>query len=94
MILYPHKGTTSVLDAAAVYEKIQVYPHQVTDFKGLCGDTTDNIPGVPRIGAKTASALLAKYDSMLGTALRVRGSLQQFVASFSSDLSKTAIAPR
>jgi DNA polymerase-1 len=63
-ILYPHKGRTSILDAAAVYEKMQVHPYQITDFKGLCGDTSDNIPGVPRIGAKTASTLLAKYNSI------------------------------
>ncbi|BAU16149.1 DNA polymerase I (plasmid) [Leptolyngbya sp. NIES-3755] len=62
-ILYPHKGKTSILDAVAVYEKMQVHPHQITDFKGLYGDTSDNIPGVPRIGAKTASTLLAKYNS-------------------------------
>src|SRR5574344_1661365 len=37
-----------------VYEKFGVYPHQITDYKGLCGDTSDNIPGIKGIGAKTA----------------------------------------
>lgn len=73
MILYPHKGRTSILDSAAVYEKMQVQPHQITDFKGLCGDTSDNLLGVPRIGAKTASALLAKYDSMLAPRFAFEG---------------------
>lgn len=37
---------------------------QVTDMLGLCGDTSDNIPGVPGIGPKTAAKLLATYDNL------------------------------
>jgi DNA polymerase-1 len=39
---------------------------QVIDMLGLCGDTADNIPGVPGIGPKTAGKLLAQYDSVEG----------------------------
>lgn len=39
---------------------------QVIDMLGLCGDTADNIPGVPGIGPKTAEKLLAKYDTVEG----------------------------
>ena len=39
---------------------------QVIDMLGLCGDTADNIPGIPGIGPKTAAKLLAEYDSVEG----------------------------
>ncbi len=39
---------------------------QVIDMLGLCGDTADNIPGVPGIGPKTAEKLLAQYDTVEG----------------------------
>ena len=43
-----------------------VRPDQVVDYKALVGDKSDNIPGVAGIGEKTASTLLAKYDSLEG----------------------------
>ncbi|MDX2084796.1 MAG: DNA polymerase I [Candidatus Melainabacteria bacterium] len=51
-------------DRAAVFEKLGAYPEQVTDFKGLKGDTSDNIPGVPGIGDKTAAKLLAEFSTL------------------------------
>jgi DNA polymerase I len=48
----------------AVFDKWGVYPEQVIDFKGLKGDTSDNIPGVPGVGDKTAARLLAQYTTM------------------------------
>jgi len=47
-----------------VYDKLGIYPDQVTDFKGLKGDSSDNIPGVPGIGDKTAAKLLAEYQNL------------------------------
>lgn len=44
--------------------KLGVLPSQVVDFKALCGDTSDNIPGVKGIGEKTASQLLKTYGSL------------------------------
>jgi DNA polymerase I len=41
-----------------------VHAHQIPDYLGLTGDAIDNIPGVPGIGAKTAAALLAHFDSL------------------------------
>lgn len=41
-----------------------VHAHQMADFLGLAGDATDNIPGVPGIGSKTAAALLAHFDTL------------------------------
>ena len=48
----------------AVFDKWGVYPEQVVDFKGLKGDTSDNIPGVPGIGDKTAAKLLTEYGTL------------------------------
>jgi len=49
---------------AGVHEKLGVHPHQVADYLALCGDSVDNIPGVPGIGAKTAAALLAHFGNL------------------------------
>ena len=53
-----------VYDAAAVRERYGIGPGQIADFKALVGDTSDNIPGVPGIGDKTASALLQKFGTL------------------------------
>jgi DNA polymerase-1 len=47
-----------------VMETLGVRPDQVVDYKALCGDQSDNIPGVYGIGAKTASSLLEKYNTL------------------------------
>ncbi len=47
-----------------VEEKLGVGPLQVADFLGLMGDSSDNIPGVPGIGPKTAQKLLTKFNSL------------------------------
>lgn len=47
-----------------VLEKYQVTPTEFIDVKALMGDTSDNIPGVPGIGEKTATAIIAKYGSI------------------------------
>lgn len=47
-----------------VLEKYQVTPTQFIDVKALMGDTSDNIPGVPGIGEKTATAIIARYGSI------------------------------
>ena len=47
--------TNSSLDRAGVKVKFDVYPEQIVDYLALVGDTTDNIPGVPKVGPKTAA---------------------------------------
>ena len=47
-----------------VIEKLGIRPDQVVDYKALCGDASDNIPGVKGIGAKTAVQLLTTYNSL------------------------------
>ncbi|MEO1590986.1 MAG: DNA polymerase I [Cyanobacteria bacterium J06632_22] len=51
---------------AEVEEKLGVTPAQVVDYKALCGDTSDNIPGVRGIGKKTAIKLLSEYGTLDG----------------------------
>jgi DNA polymerase I len=55
---------TKIYDREAVIERYGVPPELVTDLMGLRGDTSDNIPGVPGVGEKTASQLLQKFGSL------------------------------
>lgn len=63
-VLIPTKGELVEYDWNKVYEKLGVYPNQITDYKGLRGDTSDNIPGVKGIGEKTAQKLLNRYPNL------------------------------
>ena len=63
-VLIPSKGELIEYDWDKVYEKMQIYPDQVIDYKALCGDSSDNIPGVKGIGPKTASELLGTYQNL------------------------------
>lgn len=49
---------------AYVEEKLGIRPDQIVDMKGLMGDTSDNYPGVTKVGERTALKLLGTYDSM------------------------------
>ncbi|MBV9213837.1 MAG: DNA polymerase I, partial [Actinobacteria bacterium] len=55
---------TKVYDRDAVVERYGIPPELIPDFYGLKGDTSDNIPGVPGIGDKTASELLQRFGSL------------------------------
>jgi DNA polymerase-1 len=57
---------TKIYDVAAVQERYGVPPELITDMMGLRGDTSDNIPGVPGIGEKTATQLLQQFGSLEG----------------------------
>ena len=57
-------NSTKIMDAEAVKEKLGVLPHQVIDYLTLLGDTSDNVPGVPKVGVKTAVSLLEQFDSL------------------------------
>ncbi len=56
--------TGSVLDRAGVKKKFDVYPEQIIDYLALVGDSSDNIPGVPKVGAKTAAKWLNQHGSV------------------------------
>jgi DNA polymerase-1 len=53
-----------VIDRDAVHEKFGVWPEKMIDLQALCGDSTDNVPGVPGIGPKTAAQLLEEYGDL------------------------------
>src|SRR3989440_4875427 len=55
---------TKIYDRDAVIERYGIPPELIPDFYGLKGDTSDNIPGVPGIGDKTASELLQRFGSL------------------------------
>ncbi len=55
---------TKIYDSDAVVERYGVAPGLITDLMGLRGDTSDNIPGVPGIGEKTATQLLQQFGSL------------------------------
>jgi DNA polymerase-1 len=57
---------TKIYDRDGVVERYGVPPERVTDLIGLKGDTSDNIPGVPGIGDKTAAQLLQEYGDLEG----------------------------
>jgi DNA polymerase I len=57
---------TKVYDRDAVIDRYGIAPELIPDFVGLKGDTSDNIPGVPGIGEKTASQLIQEHGSLEG----------------------------
>jgi len=65
-VLHTKKGISEIAtyDVEAVRERFGIDPEKLPDYKGLVGDSSDNIPGVPGVGPKTAAALLRKYGSL------------------------------
>lgn len=74
-VIMPQRGISDILiyDEVAVMGKFGVSPRQFADYKGLVGDTSDNIPGVPGIGPKTATTLVGEYKSLEGLYEEVDG---------------------
>ena len=56
--------TNKTMDRDGVKEKFDVYPEQIVDYLALVGDSSDNIPGVPKVGPKTAAKWLNQYDTL------------------------------
>src|SRR5208283_4769813 len=57
---------TKIYDHQAVVDRYGIPPELIPDFYGLKGDSSDNIPGVPGIGDKTASELIQAFGSLEG----------------------------
>ncbi len=63
---------TKIYDHQAVIDRYGIPPELIPDFYGLKGDTSDNIPGVPGIGDKTASDLIQSYGTLEGVLGHIR----------------------
>jgi DNA polymerase-1 len=63
---------TKLYDHQAVVDRYGLPPELIPDFYGLKGDTSDNIPGIPGIGEKTASELIQRFGSLEGVLSHVR----------------------
>ena len=75
-VMYTKKGISDIklYDEAAFAEDYEgLAPLQLIDLKGLMGDTSDNIPGVPGVGPKTALKLIAEYGSVENVLANVDG---------------------
>ena len=67
-VLLPQRGfmESALYDETLVAERYGIAPEQIADLKGLKGDPSDNIPGVPGVGDKTAAKLLQQFGSVEG----------------------------
>ena len=75
---------SKVLDVEGVKEKFGVRPSQIFDYLCLVGDTSDNIPGVPKVGPKTAVTLLEQYndlDNIIKNSSQLKGKLKENIES-------------
>ena len=81
-LMFTRKGIseTILFTPAKVHEEYGFGPEQVTDWKGLAGDSSDNIPGIPGVGDKTAVKLLQKYgtlENILANTDKEKGKLRE-----------------
>ena len=81
--------TDTALDRAGVKIKFDVYPEQIVDYLALVGDTSDNIPGVPKVGPKTAAKWLNQYttlDNLLAHQSEIEGKVGESLRSHTTEL--------
>ncbi len=87
-VLLMKKGISELekMDEAALFEKYQIVPDQIVDLKGLMGDASDNIPGIPSVGEKTAVKLLKQFETVEGVIEHVdeiKGKLHDTIVQYS-----------
>ena len=86
-LMFTRKGisVTLLFTPAQVHEEYGFSPEQVTDWKGLAGDSSDNIPGVPGVGDKTAVKLLHQYgtlENILASTAQEKGKLREKLETY------------
>lgn len=84
------KGVTEIEVYAPeqIQERYGLEPHQIIDLKGLMGDTSDNIPGIPGVGEKTALKLLHQYGSVeevLANTHELKGKMKEKIETHADD---------
>ncbi len=89
-IAVTRKGVSEVdlYTPEAIQEKYGLVPKQIIDLKGLMGDTSDNIPGVPGVGEKTALKLLHEHgtvESVLENLDKLKGKLKENIENHKDD---------
>lgn len=90
-VLYPRRGTSDLahMTPEAVLEKHGVLPQRYPDIAALVGETSDNLPGVPGVGPKTAVKWLTKYgdlDGILEHATQIKGKVGESLRQHASDV--------
>ena len=73
------------LDRAGVIKKFGLPPERIVDYLALMGDSVDNVPGVPKVGPRTAVKWLGEYGSLAGVvdnALRIKGKVGENLREF------------
>ncbi|WP_040952684.1 DNA polymerase I [Gorillibacterium massiliense] len=79
---------TELFDPAHIQEVYGLVPDQIRDLKGLMGDASDNIPGIPSVGEKTALKLLHEYgtvEEVLAHGGEIKGKLGEKVREYADD---------
>jgi DNA polymerase-1 len=81
--------TDSSLDRDGVKRKFDVFPEQIVDYLALVGDSSDNIPGVPKVGPKTAAKWLNQYgtlDNLLAHQDEIEGKVGESLRAHTAEL--------
>ncbi|HTW39125.1 MAG TPA: DNA polymerase I [Steroidobacteraceae bacterium] len=76
--------SNTTLDRDGVKAKFDVYPEQIADYLALVGDSSDNIPGIPKVGPKTAARWLGQYrtlDALVAHAAEIEGKVGENLRS-------------
>ncbi|MGI9123859.1 MAG: DNA polymerase I, partial [Mycobacterium sp.] len=92
-VLYPIKGVSALtrFTPDAVVEKYGLTPEQYPDFAALRGDPSDNLPGIPGVGEKTAAKWIAEYGSLQNLVDNVQGVRGKVGESLRSNLSAVVL---
>ncbi len=97
VLYFNRNGGTTEFGPAEVKDKLGIGPAQVVDYKALCGDKSDNIPGVRGIGEKTAVKLLGEYETLAAIYANldsIKGATQKKLAAGKADAERSQFLAR